>query len=132
MFRFPAWLRGGCGFLLKNRPGDWSIEPVDRLFIPTRDQMPITVHRDLDRGVTKLFLHVDRAFSLLKEQAGIAVPQIVEPHLTQPSLFMVCLRCIRCDRRDRSSCQGALFHCPCSIEGGPDFIFGNAEDLGRA
>lgn len=72
---------------MTSRRRERGIESVDRLFIPAWDQMPITVHRDLDRGVPQLFLHVDRAFPLLKEQAGVAMSQIVEPHLTEPSLL---------------------------------------------
>jgi len=49
--------------------------------------MPVAVHRDLDGGVTHLLFDVHRALTLLEQQRGEAVPQVMEPHLTQPRLL---------------------------------------------
>jgi hypothetical protein len=86
-FCVSEWLRGGCGFGLKRRLVNRGIELVHGLLVPAWNQMPIAVHRDLNRGVAELFLHVDWALSLLKEQRGEAVSEIMEAHPTEPGLL---------------------------------------------
>ena len=80
-------MRRGCRFGLNSRIDRWCIEPVHGLFVSSRNQIPVTVHRDLNRGVAQLFFHVYWTFAVLQKQRDERVAQIMEPHLTQSCLF---------------------------------------------
>jgi hypothetical protein len=41
--------------------------------------MPVDIDRHLYRAVAHLFFHIDRAFTLLKEQACKRMAQVMEP-----------------------------------------------------
>ena len=64
----PSRLRGGCGFCMKSRLREWSIESIYGLFIPTWNQMSVTIHGDLDRRMTHLLFDVYRALAVLEKK----------------------------------------------------------------
>ena len=48
------------------------------------EQVPIDVHRDVDRRVAELLLDRLRVGADLDEEARAGVSEIVDPHVTQP------------------------------------------------
>lgn len=68
---------------MKSRRCEWSIESIEGLFIPAWNQMPITIHGDLDRRVPHLFFDVDRALAVLEEERSESMAQTMEPHPSQ-------------------------------------------------
>ena len=47
-------LRQGCRFRLNDRSFDTEIHTVDRLFVPSRNEMPVEIHSDLDGTMAHL------------------------------------------------------------------------------
>ncbi len=75
----------GCGFSFFFDLIHRSVEPIHRLLIPAWDEMPVKVHRDLNRRMTHLFLDVDRAFALLKQKTGERMAKVMKANFTQAS-----------------------------------------------
>ena len=49
--------------------------------------MAVEVHRDLDRVMTELILHVGERLAALDQERGVGVPEVVEADPTEPRLF---------------------------------------------
>jgi hypothetical protein len=48
--------------------------------------MALVVHGNVDAGMAQLFLHIDRIFALAQQQAGVGMPDVMQPHLPDPGL----------------------------------------------
>ena len=70
---YPFWV---CSGLSADR-----IEPVGQVLQGVREQVPIAVHRDLDRAVPKVCLDRLGVSTLSDEERGASVPQVVEADL---------------------------------------------------
>jgi hypothetical protein len=58
----------GCGY---------GVEPDGGLFVEAIHQVPVAVHRDLDRGVAESGLDGLGVFAFCDEPCGVGVTQIV-------------------------------------------------------
>ena len=50
------------------------VETVNRRPIGPWDEVPVDIHRHLDRAVAELLLHLGERFALLNEQTRVGVP----------------------------------------------------------
>ena len=62
-------------------------QPVYRLPVCARDQVPVVVHGDLDGMMPHLVLHVGKRFPVCDEPGREGMPQVVESDLTEACLF---------------------------------------------
>ena len=74
-----GWLRLGCGWLR-------GVEAVYSTSIAAGDKMAVDVHGNLDALVAQLLFHVNRAFTLAQQQAGVSMPDVVNTHFPDACL----------------------------------------------
>ena len=73
----------GCG--LSVWAGCGGIEAIYSASIAAGDKMP-AVHGNLDALVAQLLFHVNRAFTLAQQQAGVSMPDVVNTHFQNACL----------------------------------------------
>ena len=62
--QFGVRLRGGCVWLRRSV----VVQPIDRVPIGSRHEVPIHISGDLDAGVAHLVTHVGEALAVLDQQ----------------------------------------------------------------
>ena len=63
------------------------VKSIDRGTISTRNEMPVRVHRDLNRRVSELVLHVGEALAVRDQERRVRVAEIVDPNLPKAGLL---------------------------------------------
>ena len=78
--RNPNGLRLFCLFWLR------GIEAIYSTSIAAGDKMAVDVHGNLDALVAQLLFHVNWAFTLAQQKAGVSMPDVVNTHFPDACL----------------------------------------------